>query len=69
MDWSDGHGGITSIEIAADGTWTPSIRIHAPMSAMVQMQDICLLASHDEDQNVSVGGILPVEANRTVDYQ
>ena len=32
--WSDETpGGLASIEIAADGTWTPSLRIHAPISA------------------------------------
>ena len=65
--WSDETpGGITSIEIAADGTWTPSIRIHAPMSADGSDAGyLSLSLTLDEDQNVSVSGILPVEANRT----
>lgn len=65
--WSDETpGGITSIEIAADGTWIPSIRIHAPMSADGSDAGyLSLSLTLDEDQNVSVSGILPVEANRT----
>ena len=65
--WSDETpGGITSIEIAADGTWTPSIRIHAPISADGSDAGyLSLSLTLDEDQNVSVSGILPVEANRT----
>ncbi len=65
--WSDETpGGITSVEIAADGTWIPSIRIHAPMSADGSDAGyLSLSLTLDEDQNVSVSGILPVEANRT----
>ena len=65
--WSDDTpGGITSIEIAADGTWTPSLRIHAPISAEGSDAGyLSLSLTLDEDQNVSVSGILPVEANRT----
>ena len=65
--WSDETpGGITSIEIAADGTWTPSIRIHAPISADGSDAGyLSLSLTLDDDQNVSVSGILPVEANRT----
>ena len=65
--WSDETpGGITSIEIAADGTWIPSLRIHAPISAEGSDAGyLSLSLTLDEDQNVSVSGILPVEANRT----
>ena len=65
--WSDETpGGITSVEIAADGTWTPSLRIYAPISAEGSDAGyLSLTLSLDEDENVSVSGVLPVEANRT----
>ncbi len=65
--WSDQTpGGITSIEIATDSTWTPSLRIHAPVDAAgSDAGHLTLTLTLDEDSNVSVSGVLPVEANRT----
>lgn len=65
--WSDETpGGITSIQISADGTWTPSLRINAPINADGSDAGyLSLTLTLDEDQNVSVSGVLPVEANRT----
>ena len=66
MDLGDETPGNHIHEIAADGTLTPSIRIHAPMSADGSDAGyLSLSLTLDEDQNVSVSGILPVEANRT----
>ena len=65
--WSDETpGGITSVQISADGTWTPSLRINAPINADGSDAGyLSLTLTLDEDQNVSVSGVLPVEANRT----
>lgn len=65
--WSDQTpGGITSIQITADGTWTPSLRINAPENADGSDAGyLSLTLTLDEDENVSVSGLLPVEANRT----
>ena len=65
--WSDQTpGGITSIEIGTDATWMPSLWIHAPASAAGSDAGyLSLTMTLDEDTNVSVTGLLPVEANRT----
>ena len=65
--WSDQTpGGITSIEIGTDATWMPSLWIHAPTSAAGSDAGyLSLTMTLDEDTNVSVTGLLPVEANRT----
>ena len=65
--WTDQtQGGTESIEISADGTWTPSLLINAPASAEGSDAGyLTLTLTLDEDENVSVTGILPVEANRT----
>jgi len=65
--WSDETpGGISGIEIATDSTWTPSLRIHAPTDAAgSDAGHLTLTLTLDEDANVSVTGVLPVEANRT----
>ena len=65
--WSDETpGGITNIEISTDSTWTPSLRIIAPTDAAgSDAGHLSLTLTLDEDANVSVTGVLPVEANRT----
>ena len=65
--WSDETPeGITSIEIGTDATWTPSLRIHAPTDAEGSDAGyLTLTLTLDDDENVSVSGVLPIEANRT----
>ena len=65
--WSDETPeGITSIEIGTDATWTPSLRIHAPTDAEGSDAGyLTLTLTLDDNENVSVSGVLPIEANRT----
>ena len=65
--WSDETPeGITSIEIGTDATWTPSLRIHAPTDAEGSDAGyLTLTLTLDDDENVGVSGVLPIEANRT----
>ena len=65
--WTDETlGGLDGIEIGSDDTWTPDLRIHAPADASGSAAGhLSLTLTLDEDVNVSVTGVLAVEANRT----
>ena len=59
-------GGISSVEIGVDEVWAPNLRVIAPDDALgSDSGHLSLTISLDNDQNVSVSSILPVEANRT----
>ena len=65
--WSDeSQNGLTGIEIGIEETWSPSLRIIAPSNAPgSDAGHLELTLTLDEDQNISVSAVLPVEANRT----
>ena len=65
--WSDeSSNGIDSIEIGIDEIWSPNLRINAPSNALGSDSGyLSLTLTLDEDNNVSVSTLLPVEANRT----
>ncbi|HIH79799.1 MAG TPA: hypothetical protein HA303_01105, partial [Candidatus Thalassarchaeaceae archaeon] len=65
--WSDeNQNGLTGIEIGIEETWSPSLRIIAPSNAPgSDAGHLELTLTLDEDQNISVSAVLPVEANRT----
>ena len=59
-------GGLNSVEIGVGDIWSPQIRISAPVDALGSDSGfIGLTLSLDDDSNVSVSSVLPVEANRT----
>ena len=65
--WSDESiDGIDSIEIGINEIWSPNLRIHAPSNALGSDSGfLSLTLTLDDDNNVSVSSLLPVEANRT----
>ncbi|MDP6741595.1 MAG: CARDB domain-containing protein [Candidatus Thalassarchaeaceae archaeon] len=60
------NGGSSSIEIQAEQPWTATLRITAPTEALgSDAGHLSITMTLDEDANVTVSSILPVEANRT----
>ncbi|MEC7706388.1 MAG: CARDB domain-containing protein [Candidatus Thermoplasmatota archaeon] len=65
--WEDESGGLTGIEIGIGQTWSPRLRIVAPMDALGSDTGFLgLTLTLDADpENYSAYASLPVEANRT----
>ena len=65
--WSDETpGGIGAVEIGVDELWSPIIRVIAPSGALgSESGHLGLTITLDDDENVSISALLPVEANRT----
>ena len=65
--WADlSTGGIEGIEIPVGESWSPSIGVSAPEEALGSDSGfLALTMTLDNDENVSVSSIIPVEANRT----
>ena len=65
--WNDETAnGLNSIEIGVGEIWSPNLRIHAPWDSLGSDSGfLTLTLTLDEDNNVSVSALLPIEANRT----
>ena len=65
--WSDETtNGLNAIEIGVGEVWNPNLRIHAPSNALGSDSGyLTLTLTLDDDGNVSVSALLPIEANRT----
>ena len=65
--WADETtNGINSVEIGVGEIWNPNLRIDAPMNALGSDSGyLTLTLTLDEDNNVSISALLPIEANRT----
>ncbi|MDB3854896.1 hypothetical protein N9347_01140 [Euryarchaeota archaeon] len=65
--WDDETtNGINSVEIGVGEIWNPNLRIHAPMNALGSDSGyLTLTLTLDDDNNVSISALLPIEADRT----
>ncbi|MBT6075308.1 MAG: hypothetical protein HOG58_01625 [Euryarchaeota archaeon] len=65
--WNDETpSGLDSIEIGVDEIWNPYLRVDAPEDALGSDSGyLTLTLTLDEDNNVSISSLLPIEANRT----
>ena len=65
--WSDESvNGVSSIEIGVGEIWNPSLRVYAPSNSLGSDSGfLSLTLTLDDDNNVSVSALLPIEANRT----
>jgi len=60
------NGGSTSIQIEPEQPWTATVRISAPAEALGSDNGfLTITMTLDDDTNVTVSSLLPVEANRT----
>ena len=60
------NGGSTSIQIEPEQPWTATVRISAPPEALGSDNGhLTITMTLDEDSNITVSALLPVEANRT----
>ena len=60
------NGGSSSIEIQPEQPWTATLRITAPPDALgSDLGHVTLTMTLDDNSNVTVSSILPIEANRT----
>ena len=60
------NGGSSSVQIESEQPWTATLRISAPAEALgSDVGHVTITMTLDDDSNVTVTTVLPIEANRT----